>query len=305
MEMLKDNYHTIFLSRDINFVKKNFTSVKNHAIIPNELSIEDEPEWIADNFSSKDYILITDGYDFRSEYQKTLKESGFTLICIDDLADNHMYADLIINHSPAITIDHYSSENYSEFALGTNYSLLRKSFLDTAKNNRSIQNIDTAFICFGGADPNNLTFKAVSALIDNEAIQKINVVVGNAYQHDNLLNLENKKLQIFKNLNEHDLLNLMLSCNFAIAPSSTISFELCAVRMPILCGYFIDNQELIYKGLMDKNLIIGCGDLNTLDFNNLPIDQLLKKGQETMQQQAIWFDGKVEERFIKIIENYA
>ena len=54
----------------------------------------------------------------------------------------------------------------------------------------------------------------------------------------------------------------------AIAPSSTILYELCSVKMPILSGYYVDNQELIYKGFFDNNAIYKGGDMKNYEIND-------------------------------------
>ena len=47
----------------------------------------------------------------------------------------------------------------------------------------------------------------------------------------------------------------MQKCNFAVAPASTILYELLCVKMPIFSGFYVDNQELIYKGFLNKEVI--------------------------------------------------
>lgn len=108
-----------------------------------------------------------------------------------------------------------------------------------------------------------MTIKAVQALLNFKQIKKINAVVGAAYEHTDIFDLEKKEnsISVFKNLNETELFKLMLNCEFAIAPSSNILYELCSVKMPTLSGFYVDNQINIYQGFLSKGLIFGAGNI--------------------------------------------
>ena len=124
---------------------------------------------------------------------------------------------------------------------GTSYAILRPLFLEAAKKTRHSQQIRSAFICFGGADPLDLSLKAATAMTAIAQIEEIHVVVGGAYVHQEIKDLEkeNQKLSIHRNLSEAQLLGLMEKCQFAIASSSTILYELCCVKMAVLSGYYL------------------------------------------------------------------
>ena len=94
-----------------------------------------------------------------------------------------MFADIIINHSPNITSQIYSTESYTKFSLGTKYALLRPTFLDLIAKENTAQKIDKAFVCFGGADPYNLTLKATKALLKIPQVKHIDIVLGLSLIH--------------------------------------------------------------------------------------------------------------------------
>ena len=118
VEVVKDTLEFVFLthatSTDL-VIPDTYTK----KIIPESINIEDEPEWLTSTFSSKEYIIIADGYQFTSSYQKQIKEKGFKLIYIDDLAKEHMYADVVVNHAPYKVEPHYKKEPYTKVAVGT------------------------------------------------------------------------------------------------------------------------------------------------------------------------------------------
>ena len=93
-----------------------------------------------------------------------------------------------------------------------------------------------------------------------------------AILHEEIFNLEEKhsdKITIYQNIPEDQLISVMKKCNFAIAPASTILYELLCVKMPVLSGFYVENQKNIYKGLVEKKVIIDGGDFSNytvLDF---------------------------------------
>ncbi|MBA6151935.1 UDP-2,4-diacetamido-2,4,6-trideoxy-beta-L-altropyranose hydrolase [Gelidibacter maritimus] len=308
VEIYKEQYQFVFLTKQnsiLDIIPKDYLL----ATIPDEIKMSDEPQWIHSHFPPQKYILIADGYQFTATYQQQIKNRGYSLIYIDDLATDHMYADVVINHSPYIQEGHYKKEAYTRLALGTQYALLRPLFLESAKLNREVNSIHSAFVCFGGADPFNLTIKAVKALLEIQNFKNIYVVLGGAYKHDDIFKLEEEhsdRIKIYNNLSEDNLVKTMEQCNFAIAPASTILYELCCVKMPVLSGFYVDNQELIYKGFLNHNAIIDGGNFQNYQVSNF-IDhlKLIVYNQQLnhyiMAQKAL-FDDKISERHLNIIK---
>lgn len=305
-EFYKDSYELVFLTKECStseVIPKDFSL----SFIPKGISILEEPQWISNNFSSSDYIIIADGYQFTTNFQKEIKKHGFTLIYIDDLAEQKMYADVVVNHSPYSMLEHYNAEKYTQFAIGVSYSMLRPLFNEAAKTERIITNIDSAFVCFGGADQYDLSLKATKALINIEKFNNIEVVLGAAYRGEEIFKLEknNNKLTLHKNLDESRLYSLMSSCNFAVVPSSTILYEICSVKMPVLSGYYVDNQKYIYNGLLNKNVFFKGEDFSkykVLDFEN-KIKSILtinKLDVYTKNQQNL-FQGNSKINFLGLL----
>lgn len=307
VEIVKNTYEFIFLTKG-NSMDSIVPKAYNKKIIPEDVTTANEPEWLFLNYSPEKYIMIADGYHFNSLYQKQIKEKGFSLIYIDDLAEEHMFADIVINHSPHIQEKHYLKESYTKLALGTQYAMLRPLFLTAAKENRSIEIIDTAFVCFGGADPYDLTFKAVKGLLKLQDFKSIHVVLGGAYKHQDIFNLEKKnseRISTHKNLSEEVLIEVMKKCNFAIAPASTILYELCCVKMPILSGFYVDNQELIYKGFLDNNAIYKGGNMKDYQVSDFvyKTENILKENEFNRQimSQTSLFDNLIASRHLNLI----
>ena len=305
IEMLKEHFQFTFVSSEnstVNIIPNSYQL----KIIPSQITIKEEPEWISKEFDKNNTLLIADGYQFNSSYQRKIKEKGFIFVYIDDLASEHMFADLIINHSPNITSQIYSTESYTKFALGTKYALLRPTFLDLIAKENTVQKIDKAFVCFGGADPYNLTLKATKALLKTPQVKKIDIVLGGAYSHKEIYTLTQKNIKIYQNISEEELMKTMVTSNFAIAPASTILYELCCVKIPVLSGYYVNNQKKIYNGFANKKAIFEMGNMKDFSINSFEEQiQLFFKidFQELINRQKKIFDQNIKNRFCKLISS--
>lgn len=307
LEMYLDNFDCLLITKE-NSTTAVIPGHYNYRTIPAGIGIKQEPEWLNENYTAAETWLFADGYHFTSPYQKAIKDLGFKLAYVDDLCAWHMYADVVINHAINITADHYTAQPYTKFALGTGFAILRPLFIAAAANTaRNVGNAGTALVCFGGADPLNLTFKAAQALCNLKSIHKINVIVGGAYKHREIFELgkTHPQLKIHQNIAEAELVAVMKNCDFGIAPASNILYELCAVKMPVLSGYYVENQKHIHKGALEKQIIFDGGDFEAYtiaDFEN-KITAMLAAGNNDalIKNQAALFDGRIKERFLNLL----
>lgn len=310
VEIYKEYYDCIFVTR---------SDTSDHVIpesydlvtIPETISLTEEPLWLVQNFGTDNNWLLTDGYQFNSQYQKTIKQLNFRLICVDDLCNEKMYADIVINHAPGVKASDYSATENTRFALGTKYAILRPLFLKAAATMREVKAIENVFICFGGADMFDLTLKAAKACLHNHIIKKVNVVTGAAYRHTELALLAKSepRLVIYKNLNEQKIIEVMNGCDLAIAPASNILYEICAVKMPVISGYYVDNQKNIYEGAVKKKIVFDAGNLEHYSVDDFEgqVARLMKENntQKYIAAQAELFDGQIKNRFLDLLAEFS
>ncbi|MDB9873628.1 hypothetical protein OAC97_00010 [Flavobacteriaceae bacterium] len=305
VEIYKEKFDFVFLTKKssvLSIIPSDYTL----KIIPEDIDINKEPLWIDKNFSHNEYIIISDGYQFTSAYQKKIKQLGYFLIYIDDLAVEHMYADIVVNHSPNVNKETFNNEPYTVFGLGADYAILRPSFLASAKQEKKLFTIDTAFVCYGGSDYFDFTFKTVEALLKTEKIKKINVVVGGAYNHKEIYKIAKtfNKIEVHKNLNEKALNDLMNKSNISFVSASTILYEAITIKMPIFTGFFVQNQIDFYNGIKAKEVFFGMNDLRNFNFDTLPskIEVLTEEkiGNQIKNQKSI-IDGEQKKRFLALL----
>lgn len=269
-DMLKNDFACHFVIRMPLEILKNQILIACESIIelPNADNVNEEVDFLIENHLTGEEIVVLDGYHFGESYQKDIRKKGSKLVCIDDIQHTHFSADAVINHAPGLDLQVFSKETYTNLFLGTEYALLRPAFLKAAVVKRIPTEIETIFICFGGADFNNLSLKVLqlfSAFKNRK--YNINMVLGGANKFKQQIKnfaetIKESTINLYENLSAEQMVEVMQKSDVAIVPASSIMYEVLAVKMPIIGGYYVDNQVNIYHGFNEKELIIGVGDLN-------------------------------------------
>lgn len=278
-ERLHYDFDCFFAIKQPSIQLKNIINKFSNVIVLNEYkdAIE-EAEDLAKNIivAYKIDIITLDGYNFNTEYQKIIKENcKSVLISIDDDEPFHYVSDIIINHAGGVDVNKISTESYTKLFFGYDYLLLRKEFIQLMNKKRIINGIRSVLICFGGADPNDLTGKILNCLKNENKLKKIIVVIGASYTQTEKLKksiAEHSHVEIKNNLDSNTLAELMFKTDLAIVPSSTIGLEAFASKMILITGMTANNQQNIYKGLIKEKTVIGV-----YDFNQLTCEELLGK----------------------------
>ena len=246
-----------------------------------------------------DEIVVLDNYFFTSDYQLKIKKKGSKLVCIDDMHDKHYYADIVINQGLGYSQSDYSCENYTRFAFGLKYSLLRKPFLEASKNFQFRTNSEgfRVLVAFGGSDFLNLTSKVINKIINIDAITDIIAIVGDSYKVDSIVN--NNKVTYKKNLSAKDLVQLFQSVDCAILPASTMLNEALACGTSIIGGYYVDNQEHDYYMFLQEELIIGVGDYTDIQ----AMDRVVSGLNRIIRRKDFTITSEVSIRFINLFKS--
>ena len=218
-------------------------------------------------------IIVLDGYKFDTQYQINIKKLGNKLVYIDDMCDMHYYSDLIINHAPGIESTQYLSESYTDFALGLDYSLLRPSFINATQNIKNHRKNNSILISFGGSDFHDFTCKTLRVIEKlNFRFSSIDIVIGPSYLYEEKLNEIiadfSEVVILHKSLSEHEMCKLFLTNEFALVPSSGVLFEALSCGCKPISGFYIYNQENIYKGFKELMCIIPVEDFSESNLIN-------------------------------------
>ena len=298
---LRDVYHITFVFRQIPQKLQDEIESGGFAL----RKIESEEAFLSQ--LSHGHIVVLDGYRFDTEYQKRVKEKGPLLICTDDLHDQYFHADLVINHAPGITAENYRAEPTTQFALGPDYTLLRPPFIRAAASQQKSKKkqVKNLLICFGGSDSPNLTQRSLKVARDFDPFEKIFIITGSAYLHENQLIREisgDERVEYHRSLNGSEMAELFLRSDVAIIPASGILFEALATGSVAVSGMYADNQKEVYSGFKALDAIVDAGRFEEAEIRNA-----LNQDWYSIEQPEI-IDGKSPERlrsaFFRLQEEY-
>jgi UDP-2,4-diacetamido-2,4,6-trideoxy-beta-L-altropyranose hydrolase len=203
--------------------------------------------------------IVVDGYHFGAEYQKIIKDSGLSLLFIDDYGHaDHYYADIVLNQNIYADMSIYQHcEPYTRFLLGTKYALIRNEFLKWSGWHREIPEVARKIlVTLGGSDPDNVTLKIIEAVraIDLEGLE-VKVVVGGASPHLDLIHETVKEISNFTLVkNAENMPELMAWADIAISAGGSTCYELLFMDVPSIVIPIAENQEPIAKELRSKNI---------------------------------------------------
>jgi len=194
--------------------------------------------------------IVVDGYHFGGDYQKEIKDCGFSLLVIDDFGHaEHYYADIILNQNIYANVSMYPKyEPYTQFLLGTKYVLLRKEFLQWAGYSRTIPKVARrVLVTLGGSDPDNVTGIIIESLkrIKVEGLEII-VVAGGLNSRSERLKLMVAECPNFTiRSNVENMPELMAWADMAISAGGTTSWELAFMGVPFIVIILAENQNRI------------------------------------------------------------
>ncbi len=231
--------------------------------LPDEMDGRNEIKFDIEHLLQKDDIVLLDGYWFGSSYERSIKEMGCKLVCIDDLANHYFYADVIINHSPGFDPSIYRSEYYTKIYTGLEYSLIRPDFYKRPFPERRLN--DGILIFLGGVDHYNLTHRIAKIICEINHEAELRIIVSSSFHKDNFesllsLQLVNPGIQIFKDLGSNEMLDIMDHCKYAVVSASTVLIEAYARKLYSATGYYSSNQKFIYNSMVASNQAFGIGD---------------------------------------------
>lgn len=253
-DMLKDDFECVFYTQSpTEYQRKEAEKVCELVALPAD---DSRFQLFLDGLKG-DEIVVLDNYFFTTDYQRAIKAKGCKLVCIDDMHDKHYYADVVINHALTDT-NLFDCESYTKLCLGFDYALLRAPFLKPIENKP--RNNDLV-ICFGGSDFLRIADKVVTLLRNLSVAYNIIVVLGDAAR---LSDENSKKVTIMRRLTAEQMSDLFEKSAVGFLSASTVSIEALSRRLPIIIGYYVENQEDYCYKLANDGRAISVGFLQDL-----------------------------------------
>lgn len=235
-DILKDDFDvTFYTTTPSEYQKEEMAKVCKYQSLSEETKLND--------FLSQlqgDEIVVLDNYFYTTDYQRAIKDKGCKLVCIDDPHDIHYVCDVLLSHGNGIPSD-FDVEPYTKLCLGKDWAMLRKPFRrpvdwDHLRNNDIVVN-------FGGADPYRITELIVGLLLQLKLDYNIKVILGDkVYLSDEC----RRKVEVLRNLSAEQMAQLFDESAFGIFAASTVCLEAQSRGLPMIIGYYVDNQEKYY-----------------------------------------------------------
>ena len=242
-DMLKDNFECVFYTQTPSEYQR-IECKKVCQLV--ELPADDTRLRLFLDSLIGDEIVVLDNYFYTTDYQKAIKEKGCKLVCIDDPHGIHYVCDVLLSHGNGIPSD-FDVEPYTRMCLGSDWAMLRKPFRRPVDWNRRRNN--DIVVNFGGADPFYITELIVRLLLQLKLNYNIKVILGDKV----FLSDECKaKVDILKNLSAEQMAQLFDESAFGIFAASTVCLEGQSRGLPMIVGYYVDNQEKYYNRIKES-----------------------------------------------------
>ncbi len=220
--------------------------------------------------------IVLDGYHFDLGFRESLRNSGISVLWIDDLGTSgDCYADIVLNQNLYARPTLYPRRTApTRLLLGTRFALLRKefhrisrrSFLGGSSRNRLL-------ISGGGTDPHNMTRTVLKALSDIPVPSfDIDVILGGGYRKERTLAgltplAGNHRVRLLRN--PTNVAALMARADAAVVAAGSSGWEIARVGLPALLVVQAENQAGIARSLERSGAAWNLGSVKKLSAINI------------------------------------
>ena len=217
-----------------------------------------------------------DGHHFDVEYQGEIRALGSRLLVIDDLADACRYdADLVLNQNPGIDERRYTGSVGSEttLLLGARYALLPPRFGRYRPLRAAVSEVArSVLIAFDGADPLDLTSKALAA-VEQAAVPhlRVRVLVGASNRHTAALRAWARRRpgQVELVFAPFNRAAEMAAADMAVTAAGDTCFELACMQTPALVIATTPAQAPTAQAMARAGAMIDLGPARELSMQHM------------------------------------
>lgn len=290
-DMLKSEFDcTFFTVSPTEYQVGEMTKVCNYAALNTDTALSEFLDLL-----KGDEIVVLDNYFYTDDYFRSILQKGCKLVIVGPMSNRHYDVDMLVYGIPQDDIKFTKAER-TKLYYGFDYAFIRREFFKC--ENHKIRN-NGIVVCLGGADPLRLTNKILQRLVNIEYPETINVIAGDKVFIDESLN---PFIRQYKNLAASQIVELFDAYRLAILSASTITTEALSRGIPVIAGYYADNQVDFYNTLVDHDYICGLDDIRK---NNL--DELTTELLDTISRKETYkFDvTSIQQRYIDAFKSLA
>ncbi len=270
-----------------------------------DVALENEADYIAELIRSGS-ILFIDGYQFDENYLRNVSSKGAYLICMDDHHDKFFPSGCVINIAELEDPKNIKRSVGTKLVYGLNYALIRPEFEPLEIPRKS-----AAFICFGGgAETESLIKKSVAALINSGCVFETIKIVVNTQLKTDLgqwlhIHFPYQKMELFSQIGPEEMNHLMNTAQLGICSTSTVALECRTSGLPIIAGFYVENQKGFYRSLIKNEEITGAGDLHLISESELSklIQNLVVSENHAKKELGILSPTKISYHYKRLLES--
>lgn len=287
-DMLKDDFDiTFFTTAPNKFQIDELNKVCNYIALTTVSNNEDFIYALQGN-----EIVVLDNYYYTTSYQIAIKKKGCKLVCIDDPHGIHYECDVLISHGFCKESDFDCDAKIK--CLGPQWALLRAPFLQVSDNIAPRK--EQIVVNIGGADPFNILEHILEELLKLNLHYKIKAIIGKSTRlSEDIIN----NVECLHDLTAQQMANLFRESSFGILPASTVSIEAMSCRLPLIIGYYVDNQYEGYKEIEKKRIAVTVGNLKDVSSETLGI---AIRHLKDIHQYSIPTD-KIKQNYISVFKS--
>ena len=212
-------------------------------------------------------VLIVDHYGRDQTFEMQCRGFAERILVLDDLADRAHDCDILLDQNLGRRPEDYASKipNNCKLLIGPEYALLKRDFAmlreAALSRHRKSNQVQSILVAFGLTDPDNLTGRALDALLEIGSEIEIVVVLGGVAPH--LSDIESAVEALGPNarllIDAENMAELMAQADLGFGACGTTSWERCCLGLPALATVAADNQSIIGTALEDADAIVPLG----------------------------------------------
>lgn len=217
------------------------------------------PEWSSSSDDAQRLIsiaqvqqskwLVLDDYRVDEAYQIELGRFGSRWLQFDAGANKPLWADVILNASPAAFAEDYSTvvrNPNARLLLGPAYAILRPEFQDVTPR-RLGRPVKKILVTFGGGDDRGVNQFVLSALLPVAELDQRFIVISGANNPSNPILKEwietNGQGRVTLCIDPDNVAQIMLSCDLAVMAGGASTHEAVRCGLPMILISIASNQE--------------------------------------------------------------
>jgi len=254
-------------------------------------------------------IVIVDSYDAKDDHLSALRNAGFYVVAIDDLARFPFPCQLVVNGGAhARQLPYNSSTGDTRFLLGPEYALLSPEFWKShsRKVRESVGNI---LVVMGGTDKYNLTPRLLRALDKLAGDFTMTAVIGPFFHDRAVVKCVAKDCRRpVRTLDAPKSLHAaLIETDIAVSAGGQTLYELAATGTPSVAILTADNQANSLNALAIRGAVIPAGSGSDVHLTDIVFEAVLRLIQDTeirikMSETGRWLvDGQGALRTARVV----